>query len=139
MSAERARRVLRGRKGASALEFALIGAAFFIVMLAVTDLGRYYMFLHSARHATSEAGRAAMLASACTANSTVGNAARDAARAGFLGPTFNLTASCSAAAGSSLTWTWTITSTRPFRWIIPVFGATETPINETAVFTFRYV
>jgi Flp pilus assembly protein TadG len=132
----RLRDILRDRKGAAALEFVLVGGIFFIVMLAVIDLGRYYMFLHSARHATSEAGRAALIASACTSPSTVGNAARDSVRAGFLGPSFNLTATCSEAQGIR---TWTITSSRPFRWIIPVFGTTDTPINETVIFTYRYV
>lgn len=138
MSADRnpMRRILRDRQGASALEFALIGAAFFIVMLAVIDLGRYFVFLHTARHATSEAGRAAMISATCASTSTVGNAARDAARESFLGPGFTLTASCSETSGIR---TWTITSNSPFRWIIPVFGASDTPITETTVFTHRYI
>lgn len=35
------RRALRERRGVAALEFALVGGTFFIMMLAAIDVGRY--------------------------------------------------------------------------------------------------
>jgi Flp pilus assembly protein TadG len=52
-----ARRVLGCRRGASALEFALVGGMFFIAMLAMIDLGRYYMNIQSLRNFAADAER----------------------------------------------------------------------------------
>ncbi|NMJ40090.1 pilus assembly protein [Roseomonas sp. JC162] len=55
MSAKR--HPLRCRRGASALEFALVGAIFFIVLLASIDLGRYYMAMQGLRNFVADAER----------------------------------------------------------------------------------
>nr|WP_248291078.1 TadE/TadG family type IV pilus assembly protein [Neoroseomonas marina] len=51
------RHPLRCRRGASALEFALVGAIFFIVLLASIDLGRYYMAMQGLRNFVADAER----------------------------------------------------------------------------------
>lgn len=51
------RRILACRRGASALEFALVGAMFFVTMLAMIDLGRYYMNIQSLRNFAADAQR----------------------------------------------------------------------------------
>lgn len=48
---------LRCRRGASALEFALVGAILFLTMLAAIEVGRYFMTLEGLRNLKADAMR----------------------------------------------------------------------------------
>lgn len=48
---------LRCRRGASAIEFALVSGIFFVVLLASIDLGRYYMAMQGLRNFVADAER----------------------------------------------------------------------------------
>lgn len=51
----------RDRSGVAAMEFGLIGIPFFFIMIASTDLGRYFITQHSIRTLAAEAARAMMV------------------------------------------------------------------------------
>ena len=54
------RALLRDRRGATALEFAVVGSAFIMLMFGVVELGRYYFTVQSVRLLAGEAARRAI-------------------------------------------------------------------------------
>lgn len=59
----RALRLGRDRRGATALEFAVIGTIFITLLLGVVELGRYYFTVQSLRTVAAEAARAYLIRS----------------------------------------------------------------------------
>jgi len=57
------RRLARDRRGATALEFAVIGTIFITLLLGVIELGRYYFTVQSLRTVAAEAARAYLIRS----------------------------------------------------------------------------
>lgn len=51
------RRTPLGRRGVAAIEFAVVGGIFLVVMLAAIDLGRYYMTIQGLRNFAADAQR----------------------------------------------------------------------------------
>jgi Flp pilus assembly protein TadG len=88
LSASDLRRLAGDRRGATAVEFALIGVIFFILLLGIIDLGRYFYTLQSVRALAADAARAAMVSSnvaifnggSCTAGAVTLNATALTAR-----------------------------------------------------------
>lgn len=56
----RLRRFWPARQGAMAVEFAIVGPIFLIMLISVIEFGRYYMLSSSLQYAVEEAGRFAM-------------------------------------------------------------------------------
>lgn len=56
-SASARRGLLRCRKGIAAVEFAVVGGLFLVVMLGAIDLGRYWMTVQGVRNFISDAER----------------------------------------------------------------------------------
>ena len=54
-------RVLQDRRGATALEFGLIGLIFIFLLFGIVELGRYYFMLQSARTFTQDVARGALV------------------------------------------------------------------------------
>ena len=50
-----------GRAGVTSLEFALVAALFFTVLIGCMDLGRYFLIAQSLRTVTAEAARLALV------------------------------------------------------------------------------
>jgi len=60
-SARRGRAALRDRRGVAALEFALVGAMFCVLLLAAVEVGRYYMTVQGLRNFIADAARWGMV------------------------------------------------------------------------------
>jgi Flp pilus assembly protein TadG len=60
-------RLAHDRRGATAVEFAFVGAIFVFMLLGVVEFGRYYFTLQSVRSLASEAARDALI----SANSAI--------------------------------------------------------------------
>jgi Flp pilus assembly protein TadG len=55
------RALLADRRGATAVEFAVVGSIFIMLVLGVVELGRYFITLQSARSFTQEVARSALV------------------------------------------------------------------------------
>jgi hypothetical protein len=126
-----------GQSGTTSLEFALIAAPFFFVLIAGTDLGRYFLTQHSMRTLTSEAARSAVVncfgvATWCVPSMAVPSPSTVWAKVPFLD---------SAAPGASLTAeqttnlagvrTISVTAHYPFEAICPGLSGLSGTIAET--------
>ncbi|MEO3474538.1 TadE/TadG family type IV pilus assembly protein [Roseomonas sp. CAU 1739] len=142
-SASAKRRPL-GRRGISAVEFAIVAGLFFLAMLAVMDMARYYVTMHSMRNVVAQAGRALMINPALGSTTRTCNDASLVASAGGLGfvsSTGNLCVTRSQAttsAGVAITGMTEVflELDAPFTFIIPVFGLTTVTIVERQRFRF---
>lgn len=126
-----ARRALASRRGGSASEFAIIGSLIFLMILAGMDLSRYYFTMHALRTAAADAARAAIINK--TAADCGSGTVQTAARAGILGSSFTLTVTCPTASGVT---TVSVTATRPFSFVLPVFGVSAMTLTERSSFSF---
>ena len=127
-ASSRRRRPAAGRAGTSSLEFALVAVPFLFLLIAATDLGRYFMARHSLRTLTSEAARSAVVncfgLGTCPFATAVPSPQALWAKTPFL--TYGQT-------GSSLTAsqsvdpngirTITVTAQYPFTFVLPVWAA----------------
>ncbi len=132
------KRVLRpiGRRGATALEFGLVGSIFFLICFSVLDLGRYFLTLTELRVATNAAARSALVdcyrASACQLSST--EIQTIAAAEPFLDPNdLNLTVTQSSQGTSSTS--ITVTGSYPFTFLLPAW---QSYIGLTTSVVFQY-
>jgi Flp pilus assembly protein TadG len=64
------RRVSRRRRGAAAVEFAIVATVFFLLLIAAFDFGRLNVVRHTADNAAYEAARCAMVPGATAADAT---------------------------------------------------------------------
>lgn len=126
------------RRGVAAIEFALVGGIFFLTMLAVMELSRYYLTMHSARNVVAQAARAAMI------YPTVGGVGTPACNtrtlldaAGGLGFVANAGQLCVTRRPQPGSITEIeVTLTAPYNFIVPVFGFTNLTITERQTFRF---
>ncbi len=125
-----------GRRGATALEFAILGALFFIVVLASLEAARFYVAVNSVRTVMAQAGRAAMFDASLSTNSA---AIYDAANAGAFvrGGTIRIQrqTTSSPIPGTTVVQV-TVTFTGQFRFLVNVFGLGTVTVNDTQVFEF---
>lgn len=130
------RRHRLGRRGGSAVEFAVLGALFFMVVLASLEAARFFVAVNSVRTVVAQAGRAAMFNASLGSDS---NAIYDAANAGAFvrGGTITIQrrTTTSPIAGQEVVQV-TVTYTGEFRFLVNVFGLGTVPVNEMQVFEF---
>jgi hypothetical protein len=117
-----------GQAGASSLEFALVAVPFSFLLIAATDLGRYFITQHSLRTLTSVAARSVMVncfgLGACPFATAVPSPQQVWAKVPFLN---------SALSGASLTASQvldptgvrvvTVSAQYPFTFILPAWAA----------------
>lgn len=127
-----------GRRGATSLEFALVGTILLGLLLGTMELGRYLITVQALRTASAEAVRMATLrgsqnlnsgTAACTSLS--GNLAGVAARVPFLNAS-GLTATVSDCATQAGITSVTVTVQYPFTLQVTLFGAPSRVMTETA-------
>jgi Flp pilus assembly protein TadG len=125
-----------GRRGATSLEFALIGGPLMALLLGTIELSRYLLTLESVRTVAAEAARTATLRGGqnmnagnppCTGLSGV--LAVDGARTPFLNAA-SLTVTMTGCATTAGVTTVSIAVTYPFAFTLPYFGASNRPISE---------
>lgn len=132
-----------GDRGATSLEFALVGGLLVSLLLGSIETGRYMFTVEMVRTATAEAVRLVTLRGsqnlnagnpACTG---LGGALAGAAeRTPFLS-SGSLTVTISGCATQAGITTVNITVGYPFTFAVPLFGATNRPLAETAQAVFN--
>jgi Flp pilus assembly protein TadG len=129
----------RCRRGATAVEFALVGALFFITMLAAIEVGRFFMTLQSMRNLAADAGRYGMV-NMTSAGPICGTALLTAMnRAGFLGtnPPICVTRSVTGTGlGARVVVQVTVTNA-PYRVLVNVFGVTSGSLADIASVSYE--
>lgn len=133
---------LRSRRGTAAVEFALVGAIFFITMLAAIEVGRYFMTLQGLRNYASDAMRWGIVN--MTPGQTLCRQDLLAAmgRGGTVGglvsttPGVCVTRSDAVTPGST-TVTISVTTSVSYRFLINVFGIGTQTIRDDATLTFQ--
>lgn len=126
------RRRRLGRRGTAALEFALVGSAFCLLMIAIMDLGRFYATLHSLRTVTGKAARAALvdpLLSGCSAPALL-----VASGVPFLQP--SLLTLCVTQANASGVTRITVTASYPFSFILPNWVASGGTLTDSIALSY---
>jgi Flp pilus assembly protein TadG len=131
------------QRGATSLEFALVGGLLLSLLLGSMEIGRYMVTLECVRTATAEAVRLAtlrgsqnMIAGNAACTNLSGTLAGAGARVPFLQAaslTVTMTG-CSTQAGMT---TVTIAVAYPFTFTVPIFGASNRPVTETALAIFN--
>lgn len=135
--------VLRGRRGAAATEFALIGGMLMMLLIGTMELGRYMFTLEALRTAAAEAARAVMLRGSanmiagrppCTG--LAGSLEKVTVSAPFLNPGA-LSVSMSDCATQGGVTTVRVTVEHPFAFTVPLFGDRRPAMRETALSVFQ--
>jgi Flp pilus assembly protein TadG len=147
------RRFRRNRRGATAMEFALIAIPVMITLFAIFDFGRYAITLHSLRTLASEAARATMIncytqdvitrqsAASCTAAATYLPDAQRQLIAPFLylgglTPTVTITTSCGSPCVTG-TGIMTVTAAEPnFKMLVQTYWASESGPSTSVTMPF---
>jgi Flp pilus assembly protein TadG len=133
----RARAVAACRKGVSAAEFAIIAVILFLTMLAVIDVSRYYVTMHSMRTVVAQAARALMInPTLATATRTCNSQALVSAAGGlgFVASTGQLCVTETVPqAGMAEVY---IEFDAPFTFFLPIFGVNSVTIVERQRFRF---
>ena len=136
----RLRSLWHNRAGVAAMEFGLIAIPLFFIIIATTDLGRYFLTQHSVRTLTAEAGRTVMVScfnatAPCSLTSAQSTAVK--ARTPFLIPTRTaLSATQAARASGNDVRTITVTATYPFTFIFNLWSGLSGDITETTTMTY---
>lgn len=135
---------LRDRRGVAAVEFALVGGMFFIMLLAAIEVGRYYMTVQGLRTFIADAGRWGMV------NMTPGQTlCRDAlvsamGRGGVVGglaattPGVCVTRAENTVGGGGSRVTVTVTTDVNIRIVLNVFGIPTQRFQDSTVVSFLY-
>ena len=114
------------------MEFALIVIPFMFIMIAVTDLGRYWLTQHSLRTLTAEAARSAMVncfgKGSCSLNATQVSAVETATP--FLIPG-SVTLTASQTVNASGLRTISVTAVYPFNFIFVAWFGLSGNVTET--------
>lgn len=118
-----------GRRGVTALEFALCGPIFIMMMVGALDLSRYWFTAQSLRNAVAEASRKAMVDSTLTGC----NPASLAGSRPGLGNRLQLCITRGTVSGMSQL---TVTGSTDFRFAIPYFGARDRSLREVTELRF---
>lgn len=127
-----------GRRGASTLEFALVGAMFFITVLVALEVSRFFMTLQSMRNVVADAERWAMV------NMSPGTLCGEQlfsamGRRGLLGTNPNLCVTRQVT-GAEINGVVTITVTLQnytYPILVRVLGLTSVNLVENATFQYR--
>jgi Flp pilus assembly protein TadG len=126
-----------GQAGTTSLEFALVATAFFAIMFAGMDLGRYFITQHSLRTLTSELVRATMVqcagtSTACTLSganvTTAENKVPFLVQGNFVVPPTSTRTAINPATGVM---TITASASYPFTFVFLGFTGLSGPIAET--------
>lgn len=139
----RRRRSTLGQAGASSLEFALVATPLFLMFVAGTDLGRYFITRHSLHTLVSEAARSAIVncfnTSSCAYQTAVPSPSTLWAKVPFLNSATagaSLTVSASRSTTTGVT-TVTATANYPFSFILPAWtGLFKNGITETTILKY---
>jgi len=118
-----------GRAGVTSLEFALVAALFFTVLIGCMDLGRYFLIAQSLRTVTAEAARLALV------NGMWGQIDPTAYSFGAMTPLVdnaNLTLTISAGGNPGIN-TVTASATYVFTAISPLWSSLNGTMTETSV------
>lgn len=124
------RRVLRDRRGVTALEFGIVASMFFMLLLGGMEIGRYYFTWHSFRTAVAEAARAAQVEDPPLSGCLTGNALPAAVRNRLAIRTTGLQICFTRSVVTSVT-TVDVTGTYGFTFMVPYFGNTPRTLSET--------
>lgn len=140
------RRPLRDRRGISASEFALVAGIFFVTVLVVIEVGRYFLTVSAARTVVAQAARAIMVypTTAPMNGGQVCNTQVLIDRTGglsFVSSTGTLCATRSTPCTSDPTpvagrTQVQVTLTAPYRLLVTALGFTNITISETQTFCF---
>ncbi len=132
-----------GTRGATSLEFALVGILLMTLVFAGVELGRFMMSLHALRTTVADAARAVALQGAGNLN-----AARDPC-VGLSGPLTGFSGRAVILGNAAVTVTMdgcstlgavttvTLTATLSFTFVIPVFGGVGPSLQEVAQTAFH--
>jgi Flp pilus assembly protein TadG len=142
-SASASRRGL-GRRGIAATEFAIVAGILFLTMLAVMDLSRYFLTMHSMRTVVAQAGRALMINPALGSTALTCNAQALVASTGGLGfvtSTGRLCVTVSPALDAASQpirgmLEADVRLNAPYRFVLPIFGVSSTELVERQRFRF---
>lgn len=145
-SASARRCALRGRKGIAAVEFAVVGGIFLIVLLAAIDLGRYWMTIQGIRNFIADAERYGIVnmtnmtgTQTATCDQVINATGRGGAVAAILrtsGPWCVRRVATSSGAVFSVRVDVEIDVT--FNFVINVFGVASPRFRESTSLTFNY-
>ena len=134
--ASRRYRFQQDQSGATALEFGLVGAIFFLISFSALDLGRYFLTLTELRVVTNAAARAALVdcykASSCQLSSTQIQAI-EASEPFLNADSLNLTINQTMAATGATT--MNVTGAYPFTFLLPVW---QSYVGIKASVVFQY-
>jgi Flp pilus assembly protein TadG len=147
---DKARRATRDRRGIAASEFALVAGLFFLTVIAILELSRYFMTLESSRNVVAQAARAMMINPSLAPSdgtATCNSQALLNATGGlsFVSSTGTLCTTRSSPCLSDPAGSngrppgrtqIVVTLTAPYEFLIPVFGVTNLTISETQTFCF---
>jgi Flp pilus assembly protein TadG len=121
-----------GRRGTAALEFGLVCAAFALLLLAVMDLGRFYLTLHSLHTVLGSATRAALVdptLSGCTTP-----VQRVASSAPFLqSSALSLCVTQGVSGGMT---TVTVTASYPFNAVLPAWAGAAITLSDSTTASY---
>lgn len=137
-------RMRLGRRGATSLEFALVGSLLMMLLLGASEAGRYMITLQSLRSATDEAVRLVVLRGSANMNAGTspcaglnGALSGAADRVAFLKAaslTTVLTGCTTASNGVTMV---NFSLTYPFSFNVNYFGITSLQLNETGQALFN--
>ena len=141
------RRRLLDRRGVAAVEFAIVGGFFFLVLLAAVDLGRYYMTIQGVRNFAADAERYGIVNMSTSGTGTqtatcaqvLAAIGRGGAVANILGTsqgTCVTRVQSSAGNGAVFSVTVTVNIDVTFTFLINVFGILSPHIWESTTVTF---
>lgn len=143
-SARRARAALRDRRGVAALEFALVGGLFCIMLLAAVEVGRYYMTLQGMRNFIADAGRWGMVNMASGQTLCRGALVTAMGRGGTVGglasstPGVCVNRTEATVGGGGTRITVTVTTDVNLRVMLNVFGIGDQRFQDTTTVSFLY-
>lgn len=131
-------RALRCHRGATALEFALLGGVFFVTLLVALEVGRFFMTLQSMRNVIADAERWAMVN--MDPGTLCGQQLLTAmGRSSFLGHSENLCVTRTVS-GAQLNGIVTINVTLQsvdYPILVRAFGFTNVSLADSATFQYR--
>jgi Flp pilus assembly protein TadG len=124
-------RLLRDRRGVSAIEFGILAPVLFTLLLGALDFGRMFYIRQGMEYATEQAARYYMLnpSAAQSAVTQTLTTAMVGGMGGQLSVAYADTASCNS--NSALTCT-TITVTYPFHFVAGILGLANKTLTATA-------
>lgn len=132
-----------GTRGVTSLEFALVGSLLMLLVLGSLELSRYLFTLELVRTVSAEAVRMAtlrgsqnLIAGSAPCTNLSGNLSGAGARTPYLQAS-RLTVTMSGCTTASGITTLSISVQYPFVFAVPLFGATNRTLTETAQAVFN--